>query len=104
MGYEPSCVNRVHHPPKGTRKSWGGIDIMRKVTLLLGVIVGIASVPTLTVHAATTPFNLAKALQQVDQLLDRARRKLAAADELVRKHQLADKTQQDVGAMRRTRQ
>src|SRR2546426_1122518 len=104
MGYEPSCVNRVHHPPKGTRKLWGGIDMMRKVTLLLVLIVGIASVPALTVHAATTPFNLAKALQQVDQLLDRARRNLAAADELVEKKQMAAKDQAVDRAMRLTRE
>ena len=63
--------------------------MMRKVALLLVLIVGMTNVPVLTVHAASTPANLAKALQQVDQLLDRARRNLAAADELVDKKQMA---------------
>jgi len=77
---------------------------MRKVTLLLVLIVGIASVPALTVHAATTPANLAKALQQVDQLLDRAFRNLTAADELVEKKQMAAKDQAVDRAMRLTRE
>src|SRR5207302_12870 len=68
MGHEPSCVDRVHRPSRGTRKSSGGIDMMRKVALLLVLIVGMTNLPVLTVHAASPPANLAKALQQVAQL------------------------------------
>src|SRR2546422_9364883 len=78
--------------------------MMGKVTLLLVLIGGIASVPALTVHAATTPLNLAKALQQVDQVLHRARRNLAAADELVEKKQMAAKDQAGDRAKRLTRE
>jgi len=76
--------------------------MMRKAALLLVLIVGMTNIPVLTVHAASTPANLAKALQQVDQLLDRARRNLAAADELVDKKQMAAKDQMVDRAMRLT--
>ncbi|TMJ10042.1 MAG: hypothetical protein E6G98_08060 [Bacillati bacterium ANGP1] len=76
--------------------------MMRKVALLLVLIVGMTNLPVLTVHAASPPANLAKALQQVDQLLDRARRNLAAADELVDKKQMAAKDQMVARAMRLT--
>lgn len=72
---------------------------MRTFALLVVLMVAIVSVPA--AQAATPPpTGLAKALQQVDQLLDRAIRNLRAADELVDKKHLAANDQAVDRAMR----
>ncbi len=78
--------------------------MMRKLALLVVLVVVIVSVPAPAAHAALPPTSLAKALQQVDQLLDRALRNLSAADELVEKKQMAAKEQVVDRAMRLTRE
>jgi len=78
--------------------------MMQRLALLIVLAVGIVSVPAPAAHAALPPTSLAKALQQVDQLLDRALRNLTAADELVDKKQMAAKDQAVDRAMRLTRE
>lgn len=78
--------------------------MMRKLALLIVVVVGIVSVPIPAGRAATTPTTVAKALQQVDQLLDRAIRNLTAADELVEKKHMAANDQAVDRAMRLVRE
>ena len=85
-------------------RSLGGIAMIRRLALLILLVAVIVSVPAPAARAALPPANLAKALQQVDQLLDRALRNLTAADELVEKKQMAAKDQAVDRAMRLTRE
>src|SRR5205809_747237 len=80
MGHEPSCVDRVHRPSRGTRKSSGGIDMMRKVESALAMVRALGS---------TKPSK--EQLGQIEQLIGEARAQLREAEAMI--DRVAQKTQ-----------